>query len=697
MANPDDGITVAWESFGTDGPPVVLPPTWMIIHSRQWKMQIPFLAKRHRVVTFDPRGNGASDRPLEPKAHRVERLAGDVLAVMDACEIERATLVGNSAGATTSMTVAAQQPERVDALVLIGSALHGLGMVPDREIHDFDTIFEDPTGWELFNRRAWQDRYDEFARFFLGQCLSEPHTTKAWEDGVGWALETDGSALAASAEGWWEDWFMSTDRALEMCARIDCPTLCIHGSGDRIAWVEAGRRSAAAIAGARFVELVGAGHLPHVREPVATNRIIERFLDDVYGRPRPQHAWVRGLERRRSVLYVSSPIGLGHVRRDVAIAEELVQLRPDLDIDWLAQHPVTAVLEDEGHRVHPASSWLASESAHITEHACGHDLHAFQAIREMDEILVANFHTFQEVVEDGSYDLVIADEAWDIDHFWFENPELKRSPLVWMTDFVGWLPMPSGGEREEFVAADYNAEMIEHVARYPAMRDRAIFVGNAEDIVPSTFGDALPGIRAWTEANFEFPGYITGFDPRRLGDREQLRAEVGFGADEHVCVVAVGGSGVGGTLLQRAVASFDLAKELDPALRMLVVCGPRIDPASFASARRAGGRRLRAPPLPPPGGVRRRLRAGWPHHHDGAGRVADAVPVRPARQPLRAAVPRAPPARPLRRRAVHRRGHVDDGGHRWRDHRRAGPPGRFPARRDRRRPQGRRRHRTSSG
>ena len=49
---------------------------------------------------------------------------------------------------------------------------------------------------------------------------------------------------------------------------------------------------------------------------------------------------------------------------------------------------------------------------------------------------------------------------------------------MWLTDFVGWLPMADGGEREAFLTADYNAEMIEHIARFPRVRDRAVFVGD---------------------------------------------------------------------------------------------------------------------------------------------------------------------------------------------------------------------------
>src|SRR5690242_13554463 len=101
--------------------------------------------------------------------------------------------------------------------------------------------------------------------------------------------------------------------------------------------------------------------------------------------------WARATRRPRRVLYLSSPIGLGHARRDLAIAQQLRVLHPDLQVDWLTQHPVTRVLEDAGERVHPASAWLASESAHIEAESGEHDLHVFQAIREMDEILVNNF------------------------------------------------------------------------------------------------------------------------------------------------------------------------------------------------------------------------------------------------------------------------------------------------------------------
>ena len=189
--------------------------------------------------------------------------------------------------------------------------------------------------------------------------------------------------------------------------------------------------------------------------------------------------WTRPAARPKRVLYLSSPIGLGHARRDIAIAQELRTLQPDVRIDWLAQHPVTRLLADRQETIHPASDWLVNESAHIEAEALDHDLHAFQAIRRMDEILINNFMVFDDVVADGAYDLVIGDEAWDVDYFLHENPERKRFAYAWFTDFVGWLPMPDGGAREAALTADYNAEMIEQRARFRRLRDRSIFVGES--------------------------------------------------------------------------------------------------------------------------------------------------------------------------------------------------------------------------
>jgi predicted glycosyltransferase len=293
--------------------------------------------------------------------------------------------------------------------------------------------------------------------------------------------------------------------------------------------------------------------------------------------------WVRAQSRPRRALFLSSPIGLGHARRDLAIAQQLRRLHPDLQVDWLTQHPVTRVLEEAGERLHPASASLANETAHIESEADEHDLHVFQALREMDEILVNNFMVFNDVVEETPYDLVIGDEAWEVDYFLHENPELKRFSFAWLTDFVGYLPMPDLGEREAFLTADYNAEMLEQRARFKRIRDRQLFVGNPEDVVDESFGPGLPNIREWTAANFEFVGYVTGFEPPTAQEVARSRRELGYDDADVLCIVAVGGSGVGTPLLRRVLDAVPLARARVPELRFLVVTGPRIDPGVLPS------------------------------------------------------------------------------------------------------------------
>jgi predicted glycosyltransferase len=371
----------------------------------------------------------------------------------------------------------------------------------------------------------------------------------------------------------------SAEEAQAVCRRVSCPVLVVHGELDACQTPERATE-VATLTGGTFVGLEGAGHITPARQPVKVNGLLRDFAESVAPTAPAERRWTRALTRRRRALYISSPIGLGHARRDVAIARELRNLQPDLEIDWLAQHPVTAVLEAEGERIHPASRHLANESHHIESESAEHDLHAFQAIRRMDEILCANFMLFHDVVEEEQYDLWIGDEAWEIDYYLHENPELKRAAYVWLTDFVGWLPMGDGNEREAFLTADYNAEMIEHIARFPRLRDRAIFVGNPDDVVGEAFGPDLPLIRDWTAQHYDFAGYVTGFEP--VDDRERLRAELGYAPNEQVCIVTVGGSGVGGHLLRRVTAAFPEAKRHVPELRMIVVAGPRIDPASLS-------------------------------------------------------------------------------------------------------------------
>jgi pimeloyl-ACP methyl ester carboxylesterase/predicted glycosyltransferase len=568
-----DGVKVYYELFGTGEPTVLLLPTWSIIHSRHWKMQIPYLARHCRVLTFDGRGNGRSDRPATPEAYAEHEFAADAIAVLDLTQTDRAVIVGFSMGAQRGLLLAANHPERIAGAVFIGPSYQGGGApLPERAVHSWEDELDTDDGWAKHNRHYWLRDYPGYLQFFMSRMFTEAHSTKPIEDVIGWGLETTPETLALT----YYAPSLGPEELRDLARRVRCPVLVIQGDHDAL--MSASRGIALAEdTGGRLALLEGAGHAPHVRDPVKVNLLLREFVAPAS----PPKRWVRGKSRRRRALYISSPIGLGHAERDVAIAAELRKLRPDLEIDWLAQHPVTTVLAAHGERVHPASASLANESSHIESESAEHDLHCFQAIRRMDEILLANFMVFHDLVREEQYDLWIGDEAWELDYYLHENPEQKHAAYAWLTDFVGWLPMPDGGEREAFLTADYNAEMIEHIARFPRVRDHAIFVGDEDDIVADAFGPGLPLIREWTREHYSFAGYATGFNPSDFADRAALRHDLGYRDDEQVCIVTVGGSGVGQHLLRRVIAAFPEAKRRVPALRMVVVTGPRIDSNAF--------------------------------------------------------------------------------------------------------------------
>ena len=570
-----DGIRVAYDVYGEGDETILLFAPWAIVHSRYWKLQVPYLARHFRVITFDARGNGRSDRPTSSDQYGARVGAADALEVLDATDTASCVVITHCGSAGAALLLAARHPERVQGALFMSPALPLTPPLPER-VTSFNDVLDTDEGWAKANRHYWARDFRDYAEFFFGRAFPEPHSTKQIEDAVGWAHETTPETLALTMEA--PD--LPLEEIHELLAALQCPLIVTQGDEDYLIPPDRGAAFAAAT-GAELVSLDRVGHCPNARHPVHFNLLARDFAERVTGRPLRSTTWQRAVTRPQRALFVSSPIGLGHVWRDVAIARELRRLVPGLEIDWLAQDPVTHVLEACGERIHPASVHLASESRHWTAESRGHSLHCFQAWRGLDEILLANFMLFHDVVSHEPYDLWIGDEAWELDYYLHENPELKTAPYAFLTDFVGWLPMPEGGSEEARLTADYNAEMIEQIARFPRVRDRAIFVGTADDIIPRDFGAGLPEIRPWVEEHFDFSGYVLAPGAGLAPDRATLRAELGYRDDEQVCVVTVGGSGVGGELLARVVDAFPAARAKVPDLRMIAVCGPRIDPASL--------------------------------------------------------------------------------------------------------------------
>jgi pimeloyl-ACP methyl ester carboxylesterase len=304
-----DGVRLFWERYGEGEPTILLPPTWEIVHSRFWKSQIPYLARHTRVVTFDPRGNGRSDRPQDFDAYRRREFAADALAVLDAAGVDRAVVV-TWCDMGESLILAAEHPERVAGLVFIGPSLR----LDEQEHGEYSFDAEPGTdeGWAKETRGYWLRDWPGYVEFFMGKCFTEPHSTKQIEDCVGWAGDTDMETILAGFCGW-ETKIIDPAEVAALCPRVRCPVLVIHGTEDAQVEASVGADLAGELGG-RLILLEGAGHAPHARDPVKVNTVVADFAG--VGPAPAARTWTRALRRPKRALYLSSPIGLGHARRD---------------------------------------------------------------------------------------------------------------------------------------------------------------------------------------------------------------------------------------------------------------------------------------------------------------------------------------------------------------------------------------------
>jgi pimeloyl-ACP methyl ester carboxylesterase len=273
-----DGVRIFYEVYGSGEPTVLLLPTWSIIHSRFWKLQIPDLARRYRVVTFDGRGNGRSDRPASAEAYAESEFAADALAVMDATGTDRAVLIALSMGAQRGLLLATDHAERVAGAVFIGPALDLEWFAPGREpVDDFLDHRNTDEGWAKYNAHYWRRDYRGFLEFFFSKVLTEAHSTKPTDDAVGWGLETDPETLILTqlAPG-----IGKRDDILARIARVQCPVLVIHGREDAIRAYEQGGELARA-SGGRLITIEGGGHMPNARDPVKVNLAIRDFVQSL--------------------------------------------------------------------------------------------------------------------------------------------------------------------------------------------------------------------------------------------------------------------------------------------------------------------------------------------------------------------------------------------------------------------------------
>ena len=561
------GARIFYQTTGTGGPDVFLcPPRQPAIYGRMWKNQIPYLSRYFRVTTMDPRGNGRSDRALT--GYDFATHYDDLRAVLDATVRPPFAFVAFSCASMLAVRYAIDHPERVSHLVFVGA----------QSSQSLPQPFEEKVV------PVFRNDFDGWRTRLFQKIHPEPHSLKGIEDGIAWAGETSPEIFIEALRQ------IEKDNVYDLLPRLTAPVLIVHGTKDEVVPHRHGKKFAEAIPGARLVTFEGGGHNLPGREAAKVNRLVRDFVrgaavESTTIPPTTERRAPAPRPRRcgRKILWLSSPIGLGHIQRDVAIARALRDIYPDTTVDFLAADPARRVVEVSGERVHPSTSLLLNESAHFEGWATAdHQLHAFNALWDMDEIMAANFMVFADAVEADDYDLWVGDEGWDLDYYLHENPEMKRAPYAFITDFVGVLPMREDPTSTEFVRAwEKNAENLDHLRLHPDVRDLSLMVGDEADVLDRPFGPNLPNMRQWAREHFKFSGYTYHFDPAEFRDKAALRASLGYREDERVILVSVGGTRVGRSLLEKCATAFSLIASRVPDTRMVLVTGPRLDAAEL--------------------------------------------------------------------------------------------------------------------
>jgi 3-oxoadipate enol-lactonase len=245
------------EIAGADDAPVLLMGGSLGTTLEMWDGQLP-LAQRVRLVRHDHRGHGGSPVPSPP--YEIADLGRDVLALMDALGIERASYCGLSIGGMVGVWLGAHAPERVDRLVLICTSAH---MPPPSFWQERATsVLEAGTPDVIADGVVERWLTPDFAA--ANPALrGRLHAMLAAINAVGYA------ACCGAIE--------RMDLRAEL-PRIATPTLVISGGDDQAAPVEHQRAIVEAVPGARHEVVAAAAHLAAVEQPEAVNRLILEHL-----------------------------------------------------------------------------------------------------------------------------------------------------------------------------------------------------------------------------------------------------------------------------------------------------------------------------------------------------------------------------------------------------------------------------------
>ena len=262
-----DGCRITWYRYGSGDRVVVFVPTWNIVDARVAGHQVEYLAERFTVITYDPRGAGASDRPKQ--GYDFPLHAADALAVLDANRVRHAALVTASRGVNSAVIIATEHADRVDRLAVVAPYL----LLTPAGNQDFWAPREAYEGWDRFNAHAWRADWPGFVRFFMGEVFVEPDSATTIDQVVANALDATPEILITQESEL--DWGI----APPLLPKVTCPTLLIHGDSDATLPISKVKAIAELVPNAQLKIIPGGGHRPDIRTPERVNALLSEFLD----------------------------------------------------------------------------------------------------------------------------------------------------------------------------------------------------------------------------------------------------------------------------------------------------------------------------------------------------------------------------------------------------------------------------------
>jgi UDP-N-acetylglucosamine:LPS N-acetylglucosamine transferase len=282
---------------------------------------------------------------------------------------------------------------------------------------------------------------------------------------------------------------------------------------------------------------------------------------------------------KKKVLFVSGSLGLGHVTRDLAIANELRKQNTDIELYWLAAPPASTILKDCGETLLQENDLMVNYNVYAEQSASKTGLNLGMLTLRALKCYVYNPFIFKKLIKRQKFDLIIGDESYEICVAMVLKYVNLKTPIVAILDFLG-IDAMSGNILDKFMSYFCNVIWYLYGKRYSQGKNLVLFIGEQEDISKENWGFLLPNRRQHAHTHYHFISSVLSFNPQDYSNSSIIKSRLGYGSGPLV-ICSIGGTAIGKTLLDLCGRAYPIIREKVPNLRMVLVCGPRLSADSL--------------------------------------------------------------------------------------------------------------------